>query len=120
MQGVSRLGGPVNIRPADSNRTVATVTLGLVLGMYVPRLLYPLGRPVAMALCSERLVAAIGAQQPPPWLRRIVQAVMRLRGWILGILPEPKRFRRITMRKNPTYPSGYEIAGLGVLRPGRG
>jgi hypothetical protein len=104
---------------ADSNRTVATVTVDLVLGMYVPRLLYPLGRPVAMALCSERLAAAIGAAQPPRWLRRIVHAAMRLRGRFLGILPEPKRLRRITKRKNPTYPNGYEIAGLGVLRSGR-
>ena len=65
---------------ADSNRAVAMVTVDLVLGMYVPRLLYPLGRPVAMALCSERLVAAIGARQPPRLLRRIVHAAMRLRG----------------------------------------
>jgi ER-bound oxygenase mpaB/B'/Rubber oxygenase, catalytic domain len=104
---------------AGSNREVAAVTVDLVLGMYVPRLLYPIGRPVAMALCSERLVAAIGARQPPRWLRRIVRATMRLRGRFLGILPEPKQLRRITRRSNPTYPNGYEIAGLGVLRPGR-
>ena len=45
---------------ADSNREVSTVTVDLVLGMYVPRALYPIGRPVAMPLCSERLIAAIG------------------------------------------------------------
>jgi hypothetical protein len=104
---------------AGSNCEVATVTVDLVLGMHVPRLLYPLGRPVAMALCNERLVAAIGARQPPRWLRRIVHAAMRLRSRFLGILPEPKRLRRITRRSNPTYPNGYEIAGLGVLRAGR-
>ena len=104
---------------AGSNREVATVTVDLVLGMCLPRLLYPLGRPVAMALCSERLVAAIGAPQPPRWLRRIVHVAMRLRSRFLSILPEPKRLRRITRRRNPSYPDGYEIAGLGVLRPGR-
>jgi hypothetical protein len=105
---------------ADSNREVARVTVDLVLGMYVPRLLFPFGRPVAMALCSERLVAAIGAPPPPQWLRHLVHAAMRLRGRFLAILPEPKRLKLITQRKNPTYPSGYEIAGLGVLRPGHG
>ena len=105
---------------ADSNREVASVTVDLVLGIYVPRLLYPLGRPVAMALCSQRLVAAIGAPPPPQWLRRAVRAAMRLRGRFLAILPEPKRLRLITQRKNPTYPNGYDIAGLGVLRTGRG
>ena len=104
---------------ATSNREVSDVTIDLVLGMYVPRFLYPLGRPVAMALCSGRLVAAIGARQPPRWLRAVVHSSMRLRGWLLGLSPEPKRLRRITRRRNPTYPDGYEIAGLGVLRPGR-
>ena len=105
---------------ADSNREVSTVTVDLVLGMYVPRALYPIGRPVAMTLCSERLIAAIGGRQPPQWLRRMVHSAMQLRGGLLGMLPEPKRLRRITLRKNPTYPNGYKIAGLGVLRPGRG
>jgi hypothetical protein len=105
---------------ASSNKEVSGVTVDLVLGMYVPRFLFPMGRPVAMALCSDRLVAAIGARQPPRWLRAVVHGSMRLRGWLLGLLPEPKRLRRITQRKNPTYPDGYEIAGLGVLRPDRG
>ena len=105
---------------ADSNREVATVTVDLVLGMYVPRALYPIGRPVAMTLCSDRLIAAIGARQPPPWLRRVVHAAMRLRGRISRPPSGAETLRRITLRKNPTYPNGYEIAGLGVLRPGRG
>jgi hypothetical protein len=105
---------------ADSNKEVSGVTVDLVLDMYVPRFLFPLGRPVAMALCSDRLVTAIGARRPPRWLRAVVQGSMRLRRWLLSLLPEPKRLRRITRRKNPTYPGGYDIAGLGVLRPDRG
>jgi hypothetical protein len=104
---------------AESNREVSTVTVDLVLGMYVPRALYPIGRPVAMTLCSERLIKAIGGRPPPSWLRLTTRAAMRLRAIFLRLLPEPKRLRRITLRKNPTYPNGYEIAGLGVLRSGR-
>lgn len=105
---------------ADSNREVSGVTVDLVLGMYLPRFLFGLGRPVAMALCSARLVAAIGAPRPPGWLRAVVAGAMQVRRVVLGVLPEPKRLRRITQRRNPTYPNGYEIAGLGVLRPQRG
>jgi hypothetical protein len=104
---------------ADSNREVSAVTVDLVLGMYVPRLLFALGRPVAMALCSDRLVEALGARRPSRWLRAAVGAARGLRRIALGLLPEPGRLRRITQRRNPTYPDGYEIAGLGVLRPSR-
>jgi hypothetical protein len=38
----------------------------------------------------------------------------------LGFFRSRKRLRRITRRKSPTYPDGYEIAGLGVLKLGRG
>ena len=41
---------------ADSNREVSGVTVDLVLAMYLPRRLFALGRPVAMALCSDRLI----------------------------------------------------------------
>jgi hypothetical protein len=105
---------------AESNREVAKITVDLVLGMYVPRFLFPLGRPVAMAMCGERLVAAIGGRQPPGWLRALVDGAMRARGALLGLLPEPKRLKRITRRKNPTYPGGYDIAALGTFAPGQG
>jgi hypothetical protein len=104
---------------APSNREVATVTVDLVLAMYLPRALFALGRPVAMALCGERLIDAIGAKRPPRRLRRVVGTAMQLRRFTLGLLPEPRRLKRITNRRNPTYPDGYEIAGLGVLKPGR-
>lgn len=103
--------------PADSNGVVASATIDLVLGMYVPRILFPFGRPVAMALCSDRLALAIGRKPAPAWLKAVVRGAMRLRGSVLNLLPEPKRLRRITQRRNPTYPDGYEIAGLGVLLP---
>jgi len=44
---------------------------------------------------------------------------LRLRRAVLRLMPEPKRLKRITRRRNPTYPAGYEISGLGVPRPGR-
>lgn len=102
---------------ADSNRTVSSVTIDLVLAMYVPSFMFRLVRPVAMSLCSDRLVDSIGAPRPPCLLRAAVRGAMRLRGWLLARLPENRKLKRITKRANPTYPRGYEIAGLGVLRP---
>lgn len=104
---------------ADSNRVVSSATIDLVLAMYLPRFLFPLGRPVAMALCPERLVSAIGAPEPPRWLRSVVRAAMRSRARVLALLPESKRLKRITKRKNPTYPDGYDIGALGVFRAGK-
>jgi hypothetical protein len=99
---------------AETNRAVARATIDLVVGMYVPGWLIPLGRPVAMALCSKRLIAALGFALVPGWLVFAVQGAMRLRGIALHWLPEPKRLRRITTRRNPTYPGEYAIHELGV------
>jgi len=105
---------------ADSNREVSAATIDLVLAMYLPRFLFALGRPVAMALCSDRLVDAIGRKRPPRWLRAMVNGAMQFRRLVLGLLPEPRRLKRITQRRNPTYPDGYQIAALGVPRSGSG
>jgi len=104
-------------RFAESNRQVARTTTDLVVGMYVPAWLVPLGRPIARALCSEPLIAALGFAYPPAWLVFVVRGALRLRGMALRFFPEPRRLRRITTRRNPTYPGGYAIEELGSVHP---
>jgi len=100
---------------APSNREVSGVTIDLVLAMFVPRWLFPLGRPAALSLCDGRLVEALGWWRPPRALAALVRGAMRLRGRALRLLPEPRRLRRITTRRTPTYPHGYEISRLGTF-----
>ena len=98
---------------AESNREVSAVTVDLVLGMYVPRALYPIGRPVAMTLCSDRLIASIGARRPPPWLRRVVHAAMRLRA-----IPERSFRNRNASAASPcakTRPTRTAMKSLGSV-----
>jgi hypothetical protein len=100
---------------AESNRIVANATLDLLLAMYIPRYLNRLGRPVVLALCENRLAAAIGRKASPTWLKVMVAGVMGLRARVLRLLPENRSLRLITQRRTPTYPAGYEIARLGTF-----
>jgi hypothetical protein len=100
---------------APSNRTVADATLDLLLFMYIPRWLNWFGRPIVLALCNDRLVSAIGREPQPAWLKAAVASTMRFRARLLALLPERRSLRLITKRRAPTYPAGYEIAGLGTF-----
>lgn len=102
---------------APSNRIVADATLDLLLSMYVPRWINWLGRPIVLCLCHDRLIAAIGRNAPPAWLKAVVGRAMRLRAWLLRLLPERKSHKLITRRRTPTYPAGYDIAKLGTFAP---
>ncbi|PJE27004.1 hypothetical protein SAMN06297129_3193 [Pseudooceanicola antarcticus] len=102
--------------PAESNRRIGDVTLDLMLGFYLPRGLFRLGRPAALALMDAPLRAAMGYEAPPRWLERAVPAGLRLRAALLRVLPKRRRAKLITARKRPTYPGGYAIRDLGTFR----
>ncbi|WP_341212227.1 oxygenase MpaB family protein [uncultured Limimaricola sp.] len=102
------------VRFATSNRAVGQATLDLLLGFYLPRRLFGLGRPVALALMDAPLLEAMGLPEPAPWLRRAVPEAMRLRARILRWMPRRRRPRLVTARRRASYPSGYEISDLGV------
>lgn len=101
-------------RFAPSNRRIAHATLDLLLGFYLPRPLFPLGRPVARALMDEPLLAAMGFDPAPRWLQRLVVGALRLRARALARLPERRRPRLLTQVRRPTYPQGYRIETLGT------
>ncbi|MGR3594658.1 MAG: oxygenase MpaB family protein [Limimaricola soesokkakensis] len=102
------------MRFASSNRAVGVATLDLLLGFYLPRPLFRLGRPLALSLMDAPLLEAMGFAPPPGWLRRGVLGAMRLRARILLLLPRRRRPRLVTARFRRGYPQGYEIAELGT------
>ncbi len=102
-------------RFAPSNARIGEATLDLLLGFYLPRRLFWLGRPVAISLMDPPLIAAMGFAAPPGWVRRATQAAMRLRAGVLRLLPPRRRPRLVSQRRRASYPRGYRIADLGVF-----
>ncbi|MAM62681.1 MAG: hypothetical protein CMH11_14460 [Maritimibacter sp.] len=102
-----------HFRFAASNKRIAVASLDLLLGFYLPRPLFGLGRPVALSLMDTPLLLAMGFEPPPPGTQRLVKRAMTLRKWVLARLPRRKTPRLITARKRPSYPGGYAISELG-------
>jgi hypothetical protein len=101
-------------RFAPENRALATATRDLFLGWYLPKALWPLGRPFVHAMMDDRLLDAVGLPRPHPAVRKVTEAAVRLRSRIICRLPPRRKPRLITQRRHPTYPNGYTIEDLGV------
>ena len=101
-------------RFAPENLALAEATRDLLLGWYLPRVLWPLGRPFVHALMDDQLLEAVGLRRPPAVVRRAAEGAVRLRSRIVRRLPARRRPRLITQRRHPTYPNGYRIEELGV------
>ncbi len=103
-----------NYHFAPENRALARATRDLLLSWYLPRSLWPLGRPFVHAMMDNDLLAAVGLPRPHPAVRSIMEGAVRLRGRIVRRLPPRRAPRLITRRRHPTYPNGYTIEELGV------
>ena len=103
-----------NYEFAPENLALARATRDLLLGWYLPKPLWPLGRPFVHALMDDRLLAAVGLPRPPATVRLVAEGAIRLRGRIVRRLPARRSPRLITRRRHPTYPDGYTIEELGV------
>lgn len=101
---------------ADTNAEIGSLTRDLLLSMYLPKSLVPLGRPAVYALCDTPLREAMGFEKAPRWLEFALVTSLRIRSRILRIVPSRRRPRLITQRKRPTYPSGYQIMKLGTFK----
>jgi hypothetical protein len=103
-----------NYEYAPENRALATATRDLFLGWYLPKPLWPLGRPFIHAMMDDRLLDAVGLPHPHPVVRRFTEGAVRFRSRIVRRLAPRRTPRRITQQRHPTYPNGYAIEDLGV------
>jgi hypothetical protein len=104
-----------NFRYAPSNRAVGDATCDLFLGFYLPKLFWPLGRPLLYAMMDEPLLDAFGFPHPSPLLRKVAAGGLKLRSKIMRYWPESDRPVLGSQRKRPTYPKGYKIEELGTF-----
>jgi len=99
-----------------ANPSIGNHTLDLLLGFYLPKWLFPLGRPVALCLMDTPLREAMGYAKPPSWLIKLVEGSMLMRTKILRWIPERKNPALGTLKKRKTYPLGYTMDDLGTFR----
>ncbi|MEZ4897711.1 MAG: oxygenase MpaB family protein [Saprospiraceae bacterium] len=100
---------------SENNYKIGKPTLDLVLGFYIPKWLFPVGRPFLLALLDEPLIQNMGFKRPPGWIRKMMSAIMNIRKWIVRRLPESSKPRLGTRKRRPTYPEGYKIEELGTF-----
>ena len=100
-------------RFAQSNRDVAQQTSDLLLGFYLPRPLFALGRPAIHALLDAPLLSALGIPDQPAWLNWALTRALRVRGKVAAALPLHQRPVLRTRLHRPTYPTGYTLDDLG-------
>jgi hypothetical protein len=102
--------------PANHAVADATMTMYLSEVYGLPTALLPAARRATLAVLEPELVAALGYDEPPAWLRRTVHLALRGRALVLRHLVPPRtRPYRITEVSRPTYPFGYRIADLGTF-----
>jgi hypothetical protein len=101
-------------RFAPENLALARATRDLFLSWYLPKPLWPLGRPFIHGMMDDQLLDAVGLARPHPVIRRVTHGAVRLRSRIIRRLPARSRPRLITRQRHPTYPNGYAIEELGV------
>lgn len=104
-----------HFRFAESNARIARATMDLLLGFYLPRALWPLGRPVLRAMMDPPLLAAMGLKPAPGWLIATIQTALKGRAALLRLLPKRRKPHLITRVRRPTYPQGYRIEELGTF-----
>jgi hypothetical protein len=97
----------------EANRRIGQATLNLMLGWYLPRFLFWLGKPFIFAMMDDPLSEAFHFPKQAPVLRKFVAFALSMRGRTIRWLPPRQKPRLLTQAKNRTYPDGYEIEKLG-------
>lgn len=98
-----------------ANQVIGSKTVDLLLGFYLPKSLFWLGRPIAHSLMDKPLRSAMGFSDPPFLLEEAVKATLKFRAFVLRYIPETRHPRLGTRRKRDTYPKGYTIPELGTF-----
>ncbi len=106
----------IHFRYAETNYHVGAGTRDLLLGFYLPKFLWPFGKPFVYAMMDPPLIESFGFPKPPVVFQHIMKTVLKLRGRLLRLFPERRAPRLGTQVKRPTYPEGYNIEELGTFR----
>jgi mpaB/rubber oxygenase-like protein len=101
-----------NFRFAEANQRIGTATRDLF-ASWMPRIFTPLVRWGIYALLDDVMLKSFGFPRPFAFVRKLVHGALKMRGWVVRILPARKTPNFFTDRRNRTYPHGYEIAKLG-------
>lgn len=104
-----------NFRFAPSNRIIADKTINLMLGFYLPKWLFWLGRPFVFALLDDPLREALGIRKVSGLRKWLVKKGLGLHAFFHKIKAEPEQPVLGTKRKRPSYPEGYQIEELGTF-----
>ncbi|OOG72978.1 oxygenase MpaB family protein [Algoriphagus sp. A40] len=104
-----------HFRFAASNRVIADKTIDLVLGFYIPKWLFWLGRPFVFALLDAPLREALSIRKVSNLRIWIVKKGLALHALFHQITGEPDQPVLGTKRKRPSYPEGYQIEELGTF-----
>lgn len=102
-----------HFRYDEANVHIGEATVNLMLGWYMPRFLFGLGRPVLYAMMDDLLLEAFHFPRQSVLLQKLVRVALSTRGKIVRLLPPRTKPRLLTQEKNRTYPQGYEIEQLG-------
>jgi hypothetical protein len=70
-------------RFAETNVQIGSATRDLLLGFYLPKCLWPLGKQVVNAMLDDRLCACFGFAKAPGIVQTLIQSALKLRGRIL-------------------------------------
>lgn len=100
---------------ASSNKLIADKTIDLLLGFYLPKFLFGIGRPFVYALLDEPLSRALGLPKASKWRKWLIEKMLAIRAFFHRISSEPQHPVLGTRRKRPTYPEGYQIEELGTF-----
>lgn len=103
-------------RYAETNYQIGAATRDLLLGFYLPKFLWPLGKPFVNALLDDSLCNAFGFERMPKPFQFLVKTLLKLRGKLIRFLPDRRRPRLGTRIRRPTYPEGYKIEELGTFK----
>lgn len=105
-------------RFVPSNREIADKTIDLLLGFYLPKGLFFIGRPFVFALLDEPLRKALGIRKVSSLRKWLVKKGLGLHAFIHRLSSEPVSPVLGTRRKRPSYPEGYCIEELGTFPAG--
>jgi hypothetical protein len=105
-----------HFRYAEVNYYIGSATRDLLLSFYLPKFLWPLGKPFINAMMDAPLCEAFGFYKVPDQFQHFVINILKLRGKLLRYFPERRHPRLGTKVKRLTYPEGYQIEELGTFK----